>query len=188
MFYLMRQDSGIYQGKSGSLFILLAATVMSVITGCTSDDNADLRAYIKEVKSRPAARIEPIPEFKTYEVFAYSAGKYRDPFLQFDNDAEMVSTVEGGGVAPDKNRSKEALEEYPLDTLKYVGSLERGGENWAIVTSPDKIVHRVKAGNYIGTNYGKIVSIEEDKLNIVELVADGMGGWIEREAALSLGQ
>jgi type IV pilus assembly protein PilP len=159
-----------------------------VLSGCSSSSMTDLMEYVDSVKAKPAGRIAPLPEFKTYETYAYSSSSLRDPFVMFEDEAEIVqpSATPGGGLRPDLSRHKETLEQYPLDTLKFVGQLEKDGNKWAIVTSPDSLVHRVKVGNHIGKNYGKITAVMEDKIIIRELVPDGMGGWIEREAGLSL--
>jgi type IV pilus assembly protein PilP len=127
-----------------------------------------------------------VPEFKSYEIVDYSAGNLRDPFTRFEADAEIVATIAGGIPGPDLARNRETLESFPLDTLRFVGHLSMDGQDWAIITSPDRMVHRVSAGNYVGTNFGKIVAVTESRLLIDEVVPDGRGGWIEREAALSL--
>lgn len=158
----------------------------TLISGCSGNDYADLNAYIKRIKAKPAGRIAPVPEFKTYETYTYSADKFRDPFSVIISDTELANAPGFSDLRPDMRRNKEALEEYPLDTLHFVGHLEKNGEKWAIITSPDQLVHRVKIGNHLGTNYGEIVAISETKIDIKEIIQDGLGGWIEREAALSL--
>jgi type IV pilus assembly protein PilP len=164
-----------------------ALFVVIPLSGCVNSDFSDLDAYISKVKSRPAGRIEPVPEFQTYETYTYSASKLRDPFESANNESDIVENeIVSNGLRPDVNRNKETLEQYPLDTLSFVGHLEKDGERWAIITSPDDLVHRVKAGNHVGTNYGEIITISETKIQIKEIVQDGMGGWIEREAGLSL--
>lgn len=174
-------------GKEMRLFVLLF--LVSTLAACASSDFSDLQQYIQQVKARPAGRISPVPEFETYETYAYSASSLRDPFKMFDSEAEVVEDqASRTGLQPDINRNKETLEQYPLDTLHFVGNLEKDGEKWAIVTSPDNLVHRVKVGNHLGTNYGEIVAITETKIIITEIIRDGMGGWIEREAALSLSE
>jgi type IV pilus assembly protein PilP len=161
--------------------------LLILITSCSGGDDEDLRAYINSVKSRPAGRIAPVPEFKPYETFVYSGEKLRDPFSVYTNNAEQFGSANSDiNLRPDMNRNKEALEEYPLDTLHFVGHLERAGERWAIITSPDHLVYRVKIGNHLGTNYGEIVAISETQIDIKEIIQDGLGGWIERDAALSL--
>lgn len=169
------------------MFVVLS--LVFGLTACASNDFTDLQSYIRQVKARPAGRIAPVPEFETYETYAYSASNLRDPFKMFDNDAEVVETPQtNNGLQPDLNRNKETLEQYPLDTLHFVGDLEKDGEKWAIITSPDNLVHRVKVGNHLGTNYGEIVAITDTKIIINEIIRDGMGGWIKREAALSLSE
>ncbi len=165
--------------------LLLFIVYMSVLTGCSSS-NSDLHEYIQQVKARPAGRIAPMPEFKPYETFSYDDSKLRDPFNVFAGENEETKLGAATGLRPDINRNKEALEDYPLDTLHFVGHLERDGKRWAIVTSPDKLVYRVRVGNHLGTNYGEIVAISETQIDIKEIIQDGLGGWIEREAALSL--
>lgn len=159
--------------------------LMSVISGCSSS-NSDLQAYVRDIKSRPAGKIAPVPEFKPYESFAYADKDLRDPFSIINNDTNFKTTNIGNELRPDINRNKETLEEYPLDTLHFVGHLEKDGERWAIITSPDHLVYRVRVGNHLGTNYGEIVAISESQIDIKEIVQDGLGGWIERNAALSL--
>lgn len=164
--------------------VMVAATALS---GCSGNDYSDLRTYINNVKARPAGRVAPVPEFKTYETFEYEAAELRDPFKMFIADTALVDeTTATDGLRPDMNRHKETLEQYPLDTLRFVGHLERDGQKWAIVTSPDHLVHRVMVGNHLGTNFGEIVEISESRIEIREIIPDGLGGWIERDAALSL--
>lgn len=163
----------------------LLITLIGLLPGCSGGDMSDLQQYVRAEKAKPPGRLIPVPEFKSYEIFHYTAEDLRDPFKPFDTLEEIVVTS-GSGIRPDEHRHRETLEGFPLDTLRFVGHLEMGGEDWAIITSPDSMVHRVKAGNYVGTNFGKIVDVMEDRLIIDELVSDGRGGWIEREAALSL--
>lgn len=174
--------------KSKTLKLITLSVMVSSLVACASTDYSDLQDYIQRVKARPAGRIAPVPEFETYETFAYSASELRDPFKMFDSDATVADETTSGGLQPNINRNKEALEQYPLDTLHFVGDLQKDGEKWAIITSPDHLVHRVKVGNHLGTNFGEIVSITESKIIIKEVIQDGMGGWINREAELSLSE
>lgn len=164
----------------------LLATLVATVAGCSSGDLSDLRQYIEAEKAKPPGRISPVPEFKTYEIFRYSANDRRSPFEQFAEESEVVSAPDTGVSGPDMSRHRETLEGYPLDTLRFVGHLAMGGEQWAIVTSPDAVTHKVRTGNYIGTNFGKIREVTENRLIIDEVVRDSRGAWIEREAALSL--
>ena len=184
----MPVSENIREHQLPALHMLVIMVLLSLLTACSEHDHQDLYDYVNQVKARPAERIPPLPVFKPYETFTYGASTFRDPFKMFDHESSVAVTDHKitALLAEHENRNKETLEQYPLDTLKFVGQLERADNKWAIVTSPDNVVHRVKVGNYMGNNYGKIVKVDEEKIYIIEIIPDGMGGWIEREAALSL--
>ena len=165
--------------------IILAAFSTVALTGCSSNANDDLYSRLDEIKARPAGKIPALPVFKQYQIVKYKAAKLQDPFKNYSGEVATVEVVEPIET-PLKGRNLEALEEYPLDTLRYVGQMVKDGYEWAIVTSPDMIVHRVKVGDHLGKNYGQIISIMEEKLHIEEIVPDELGGWVKRDAALSL--
>ena len=159
--------------------MLVAALAMA---GC-SRGMADLDAYIGEVKVRPGGRIEPLPEIRTYETFRYNPGDARSPFVP---DMPAVGSVVGG-VRPDADRRREFLESFPLDTLNMVGTVSMGGRLYGLVQTSDKLVHRVLTGNYLGQNDGRIVSITSSEIQLLEIIPDGLGGYTERAASVSLG-
>jgi type IV pilus assembly protein PilP len=153
------------------------------LSGC-GGDMADLHRYVAEIKARAPGKIAPLPQIKPYDTYTYPAN-LRDPFTP---TAAPVITGVGGGPRPDPTRIKEALEAFPLDTLRLVGSLERAGEQWSLIKAPDGAVHRVRAGNYLGQNDGRIIHLTEQGIELAELIEDGQGGWIERQASLTLGE
>lgn len=167
--------------------ILPAILAPLLLAACGDDNLNDLRAYAQEIKARKHGSIEPLPEIKPHETFLYQASDLRDPFepAPFAMAAATVN-VGANGLRPDMDRRREPLEEFPLDTLRMVGTLDRKQEQWGLVQSKDGTVHRVKTGNYIGQNYGKIVAISEEEIGLVEIVPDGLGGWTERKASLAL--
>jgi type IV pilus assembly protein PilP len=144
----------------------------------------DLDQYINEVKARPGGRIDPLPEITPYNVFMYTADAQgiRSPFVP---DTPQVSSV-GGGARPDRDRSREYLESFSLDTLGMVGTLDLAGTNYGLVQTADGLIHRVTVGNYMGQNDGRITEISESEIKLVEIISDGIGGYIERDAAVSL--
>lgn len=162
------------------LFLCLA------MAGCSGDNLGEVQQFIEQVKARPKTPIEPLPEIKPHEIFAYSAAELRDPFTP--PVEETVASSGGSGVRPDTNRTKEPLEAYPLDVLKMVGTLERGAEKYALIKDPDGLLHRVQPGNYMGQNDGKIVSASDEGLDVMEIIEDGQGGWIERAATVPLNE
>lgn len=172
--------------------VALAGLVSATLAGCAGENLDDLRTYVDGVKARSTARIEPLPELKPYETFTYHATDLtRDPFALGDKigeQAAIASTPGGSGIQPDFNRRKEALEEFSLDTLRMVGSLKKEEQTWAIISASDGTIHRIKAGDYVGQNHGKITLVSEEKLMLTEIVPDGLGGWTEREASLALSE
>jgi len=161
--------------------LALAVAAVLALSGC-ADGNDDLRARIEEIKSRPGGRIEPLPEVKPYETFAYAAADQRSPF-----EAGAPSSASAqSGLRPDASRPREFLEQFSLDTLKMVGTLDLGGRNYGLVQTRDGLVHRVLPGNHLGQNDGRITAVEEAKISLIEIVPDGMGGFIQRPAALAL--
>jgi type IV pilus assembly protein PilP len=161
--------------------LALAAALAALLAGC-ADDTDELRARIEEVKSRPGGRIEPLPEVKPYETFAYAASDQRSPF---EAGAPAAATAPNA-LRPDANRPREFLEQFSLDTLRMVGTLRLGGREYGLVQTKDGLVHRVLPGNYVGQSDGRITAVEEAKISLIEIVPDGMGGFIQRPAALAL--
>ena len=160
-----------------------------LISACSGGDMDDLKTYVEEVKSRKSQRIEPLPEIRVPELFAYQMHDRPDPFRPFVEEArEETGNTSNKGIAPPANHVKEELEQFPLDTLRMVGTLQKDAQNWGLVTAPDGAVHRIQPGNYMGKNYGKITLVADDRVELVEIVPDGMGGWQERAARLDLSE
>jgi len=162
--------------------VTLAVLATFGLSGCAAGVDDELRAYINEVKARPGGRIEPLPTIKPYESFAYAADNMRSPFAP-DRPNSPASIA---GPKPIKDRSKEYLEQFPLDTLNMVGTLERDGRTFGLLQTQDGMVHRVTAGNYVGQNDGQIVAIDGGAISIEELVADGIGSFYKRSAEIGL--
>lgn len=157
-----------------------------LLAGCVNRDMSDLQGFVEEVKSRPAAGIEPIPEIKQVIGFVYTAKNRRDPFTRQEDDAVATEAVLENGIRPDPNRRKEELEVYSLDSLRMVGTLEQDEQTWGLLKTSDGTIHRVAPGNYIGLNDGRITRISEEKIELIELVPTG-SGFLEKEAAVALG-
>ena len=161
--------------------IIAAVAVLATAAGC-SDDTDELRAKIAEIKARPGGRIDPLPEVKPYETFAYPASDERSPF-----EPGMPASATGpNAVRPDSSRPREFLEQFSLDTLRMVGTLKLQGRIYGLVQTRDGLVHRVLPGSHLGQSDGRITAIDEGKISLIEIVPDGMGGFIQRPAALGL--
>lgn len=143
----------------------------------------DIENFVADVKQRPAPPLEPLPVMKQFESFVYAAQDLRDPFSLPQRRDEQTRN---DGPRPDPNRRKEILEAFPLDGLDMVGLIGAGESQVALVMDPQRVVHRVRVGQYLGQSDGRIVAIREDGLELVELIPDGSGGWLERPARLAL--
>jgi len=176
----------IHSKCSSRFFIRALAISLPVFLTACAKNNDDLIAFIESVKSKHQGAVKPIPQFKPYKNFVYSASELRDPFQQEVEQA--IDEAEGkNSLKPNKTRPKEQLESYPLDTLRMVGILEQNNIKWGLIKDPSNVVHRVLPGNYAGQNEGQIILITENSIEFLEIVADGLGGYIERKASLALG-
>ena len=158
-----------------------------LLSGCGGGDFSDLDAFMAQKRARPGGIITPIPTFKAYEAFAYSATTLRSPFDRPVEVREIAQLQAIKSIKPDDARVKEFLEQYTFDSLSMVGSLARGGTDWTLVKDPDGGVHRVTVGNYLGRHHGKIVEMTDTYVAVVEIVSDGTAdGWVERPRELRL--
>lgn len=181
-------------------YIRLTIVVLAIlgIAGCVSGDMSDLEKQVSEIMSKPGGRLEPLPEIKPYEAYVYESGKSgaRNPFKRFYVVEQSLAIEESEGPVDDglteemrneiQNRNREELEGFELDSIKMVGTLQNEDNHWGIVLDPGGIVHRVKTGNYIGLNIGKITSIEEEQIEVREIIKDNSGRYGERKALLPL--
>ncbi|MBK7251580.1 MAG: pilus assembly protein PilP [Gammaproteobacteria bacterium] len=169
-------------GSRLSMAMVFTCAVLA-LTGCSSADD-DLAQFIAATKKEPGGRVEPLPEVKPYESFAYQAQYLRSPFIP--SAAGGASGL--SSIRPDMKRNREFLEQFPLDTLRMVGTLKLASDTFGLVQTKDGLVHRVRPGNYIGGAEGRILSITPSKITLVEIVPDGLGGYMERPAALALNE
>jgi type IV pilus assembly protein PilP len=174
------------RGTSGRLragAYLLVAGLSLGLNACSSADD-ELARFIDDTRKEPGGRVEPLPEVKPYETYVYSAAQMRSPFLPGGSGAGSGMA----GLRPDSKRNREFLEQFSLDTLKMVGTLKLGGHMYGLVQTKDGLVHRVTEGNFMGQADGKITEITPAKIALTEIVPDGLGGYMERPAALGLNE
>ena len=181
----------IKQSTSRNAMRLLLGGLAACLLAACGGDMSDLTQYIAEVKARPATPIEPIPPVKTYQPYPYDGFSGRDPFRSSSSEGREVaqgeeSAPESLGPRPDFSRDKEYLENFELDTLSMVGTFANSDGFWGLIRDPDGRVHRVVPGEYLGKNHGQITLIDDGQVVLSELINDGTGGWLQREAALAL--
>jgi len=167
--------------------IMLALLCSAALSACSGGDFADLDDFMEEKRSRPGGIIAPIPTFKAYEAFAYSATALRSPFDRPIEVREITQLQAVAAIKPDQNRVKEFLEQFTFDSLRMVGTLEREDTSWTLIRDPEGGVHRVKVGNFLGRHHGKIVDMDDTFVAVVEIVSDGTkDGWVERPRTIKL--
>jgi type IV pilus assembly protein PilP len=170
--------------------MLVLGLGLAVIAAGCSQDMSDLEQYAMEVKSRTSKNIEPIPQPKPYEPFTYEPGERRDPFVPMlqSREAALAASGGAGAIRPDLDRPREPLEEFPLDSLRMVGTITMQQRAFALIRAPDAVVHRVSVGDHLGQNFGKITGISETEVVLMEIIPDGLGGYIQRPASVALTQ
>lgn len=170
------------------LRVIVVTVFALLLTGCDQGgDISDLQDFTENAFKDHKPEVDPLPALQPQAIFIYTASSLTDPFDQ-ENLKEKIEELpaSGGADAPDRSRRKEPLEAFPIDALKMVGLLNQDGENWAVVRAPDNTVHRVRRGNYMGVNYGEILAVNDNTVEISELVKNPVGQWERKEASLIL--
>ncbi|HZP67557.1 MAG TPA: pilus assembly protein PilP [Rudaea sp.] len=165
---------------------LALGAAFAFLAGC-SDGDSDLREWIAREKAKKGTPIPPLPVLKTFETFEYKDQEKRDPFAPSLEEQQQERANANAGAQIEKH-PKEPLENFPLDSLKMVGTIGTGGTMEGLIKDPDNVIHRVHLHNYLGQNNGKITAIAEDHIDLVELIPNGTGGWMERQASVALGE
>ena len=165
---------------------LAIALIAATLSACGDNNISDLRDWVTSVKKRQKGTVEPLPEIKTVEPFLFKPDDIRDPFMQNDKSEIPEESKGDNGIRPDTTRAKEELESYDLDSLRMVGTINQEAQLWGLVRATDGTIHRVRVGNHMGRNYGKIIRIKESQIELLEIIPETQGGWRERKAALEL--
>ncbi len=164
----------------------VCALASALMLGC-GQSMEDLHLYVEDVKARPSTGIPDFPDPPPYEPFEYNGSNRLDPFdsnILVKRDTEPAPGE--SALAPDPDRPSEFLESFPLDSLRMVGTLAQGPVLWALIRTPDSTIQRVKKGNFMGRNYGKINRISDSGIDLTEIVRDDFEQWIERKTYVAL--
>lgn len=168
--------------RSNTMRLLLLLIAVLAVGGCTRG-SSDLHQWVARQKAQKGAPLPPLPVIKTFESFEYKDQALRDPFGP--SPAEDVHAAQSG-PRPNENRPREPLEAFSLDSLKMVGTIGVGKDMEALIKDPGGVIHQVHKNDYMGQNYGRVTDIAEDHVDLVELVPNGAGGWMERKASMAL--
>lgn len=165
-----------------SFQILIAIILSTFLSACSGDKGDDLDKFMATAANDMGKGVEPLPEVLPYAPLQYNAdGTLSDPFKA------RKAANKAGALQPNTNRPKEALEAYPLESLKYVGSLSKNKLIFALIKTPDNTIQQVKMGNYIGPNFGLVTQINDSDIVVKEIIQDDLtGDWVERNASINL--
>ncbi len=169
-----------------------SSLALFAILGITACDQGigDLQQFVNQTKAKPPGRVEPIPPFVPYQNFEYTSQNLRDPFrlVDFRRPEQLDESIsaDATGPRPDIDRPREPLEDFPLDTLRFKGTVTKDNIKWGLIFAPDNTIHRILEGNYLGQNHGRVISLSDVEIKLTEIVPDGLGNYIERSAAIAL--
>lgn len=160
---------------------VVIGALVSLLAGCSGGEGDDLDQFMANAPKTMNAKVEPLPQVQLYIPLQYNVdGALSDPF-------KLRKVAGSGSFQPNLNRPKEPLESFPLENLKYVGAMTKNKSVFALIKTPDNTLHQVKAGNYLGTNYGLVTAITESEVSLKEIIQDELSGdWVERISSLSL--
>ncbi|MDP1559512.1 MAG: pilus assembly protein PilP [Nitrosomonas sp.] len=165
------------------VFHLLLFILSLMLVACSEENHNDLDEFIRDSGKGLRGQVDPVPDVKLHKHFIYEAFDIPSPFIPRQNEQAQSTR---SGLQPDLKRRKEVLEQYPLESLRMVGSLEKNKEIFALINSPDGTLHRVSIGNHLGQNFGRIAGISESEVILKEIVEDGVNDWAERVSSLRL--
>jgi type IV pilus assembly protein PilP len=169
--------------------LVALALTATWLTACGGGEETELRAWMDETRKSMRPTTQPVPEPKQFAPYAYEGKALIDPFdaqkmvLAVARQAQARAST--SAIKPDLDRRREALEGFPLDQLKMVGTLRQQGNNVALIDAAGQ-TFMVKAGNYMGQNFGLVTKIGETEVDLKEIVQDAAGEWVERPAKLEL--
>jgi type IV pilus assembly protein PilP len=163
------------------------AAAALLLAGCGDSDVKEVRDWMDQVKRDTRPAVKPLAEPKDFIPYAYADREEMDPFSQNKllNQLAKVAETSKDPNKPDLQRPRELLEGYPLDTMQMVGTMQKGGVNYALLQI-DRSVYQVRPGQRIGQNFGIVTRVGDDAINIREVVQDAAGEWVERMAKLEL--
>lgn len=162
----------------------VAALAALLLAGCGDSDVREVRNWMDETRQQTKPTVKPLPEPKEFVPFAYNQAAAVEPFNP-EKLAGPGTQKQVNPLQPDLNRPREALENYPLDTMRMVGMMQKGGVSFALLQI-DRSVYRVRTGQRLGQNFGQVTRVTPVAVEIREIVQDAGGDWVERISKLEL--
>ncbi|MCC9648298.1 pilus assembly protein PilP [Rubrivivax sp. JA1029] len=165
---------------------LALALAAALVAGC-ADQNEELQAWMDQQRREVKPSVQPLQAPKRFDPEPYTQAQGVEPFsnqklsVALKQEARQPNSL----LASEMNRRREPLEAYPLDSMSMVGSVVRGGQQFALLRV-ENLLYQVKVGDYLGQNYGRVMRIAESEIALREVVQDAAGEWVERPAVLQL--
>ena len=175
------------RGSSASAGRLVVIALLGAVLGACSGEQEELQQWMEQQRREAKPSVDPLSAPKKFTPQAYVALTGVEPFstqkltVALKQETRQPNSL----LAAEINRRKEPLEAYPLDSMSMVGSVVKAGRPYALL-KVDNLLYQVKAGDYLGQNYGRITKISETDVALREIVQDAAGEWIERPGALQL--
>jgi type IV pilus assembly protein PilP len=166
----------------------LIIAALAVLAACGGEEHGDLKQELQQLTKDLRGRVDPLPQVRPYEPVPYTAEGLVDPFRPERIDVaqrQLASSVSGSRIDKERDRPKEPLEAFPLESIQMMGTITQHKETFGLVKAGPNL-YRVKKGNYMGQNFGVVTGIDESQISLKELIQDGAGEWIERNSALQL--
>jgi type IV pilus assembly protein PilP len=165
---------------------ILALCVFSVLlAACNQSSHQDITNFIEENKRKQPGKVNALPIYAPYKPYVYNAAQLRSPF-EPPALVEKKVLAASSNVKPDLERQKQRLEQFDFSSLSMVGTIKKNGVLWALIRDPEGSIERVKPGYYMGKNHGRITDLTAQGLDVVEIVPNGLDGWLERPNVITL--
>jgi len=188
-------------------FVICAGVVLSVLR--TSDESivinqemlvdyyVEKQVYVEEQVIEKRIVLETVEELVEEQVIAQEqliiSAAEQESVEVVAEIAMMLSVpvAQDSGLTKEmedeiRHRNREELEQFELDSLRMVGTVEDEDNQWGIIKSPDGVIHRIKVGNYMGRNTGKVLNVFEGRIEVREIVRNSQGRWEERQTGIAL--
>jgi type IV pilus assembly protein PilP len=161
---------------------LLPMCAILLLSACEEQANSALKEWMEQARRDVKPQVQALQPAEIFQSFQYVAGERPDPF---DSKKLAAGLFASGGLQPDTERTREPLENYPLESLKMVGSMHRSAKAVGLIEA-DKVIYQVSSGSHLGQNFGKVITIGEDAITLEELVQDANGNWTQRRTQMAI--
>jgi type IV pilus assembly protein PilP len=147
------------------VWLLIGITCLALLNGCSRSSERDLTAFVAQLKQKMTSMPQKsiLTTLQSPAPVTYNQAANRSPFLS-------SATTSAGGPIPE---NAPPVNSYIISSLKFVGTIEQNNSTWAVILTPNNKVYKVTIGDKIGTQYGKIIHIFRDRVEVIEQIKEG---------------